>query len=251
MISIIIPVYNAARYIEKTLESVCAQSEADWELILVDDVSTDESVPVMEAFIKRKGIEDRCRMVKLDEETGGTAASARNAGQKAARGRYIAYLDADDLWMPDKLHTQLTFMKMKKAAFTFTAYEFGDEQASGTGRVVHVPAELTYEKALSRTVIFTSTVMLDREQLPDTLIEMPQIASEDTASWWKIMKSGVTAYGLNEVLTVYRRPAGSLSSNKLTAVKRIWGLYRNEGIPLFPRLGHFAGWAWRATARRL
>lgn len=251
MISIIIPVYNAARYITKTLESVCAQTETDYELILADDVSTDDSVAVMERFIEEHGLQDRARILRLTEEDGKTAADARNAGLRAARGRYIAYLDADDLWLKDKLHTQLTFMKMNKAAFSFTAYEFGDENARGTGKIVHVPKTLTYQKALSRTIVFTSTVMLDREQLNADLMRMPRIASEDTATWWKIMRSGVTAHGIDEALTIYRRPAKSLSSNKLVALERIWGLYRNEGLSVPESAWHFVGWAWRATARRL
>lgn len=251
MISIIIPVYNAARYIVRTLESVCAQGEKDWELILVDDDSADESVAVMERFIAQRNLKERARIIRLTGETGGTAALARNAGLDAATGRYIAYLDADDLWLTDKLHTQKTFMEMKQAAFSFTAYEFGDEDARGTGKVVHVPQVLTYQKALSRTIVFTSTVMLDREQVDADLLRMPQIASEDTATWWQIMRSGIPAYGIDEALTIYRRPAGSLSSNKLVALERIWNLYRNEGLSVPESAWHFAGWAWRATARRL
>lgn len=251
MISVVIPVYNAARYIEQTLRSVCAQTENDWELILVDDDSADESVAVMERFIAQNGLEGRARIIALNADNGGTAALARNAGVEAATGRYIAYLDADDLWLTDKLHTQKTFMEMKQAAFSFTAYEFGDEDAHGTGKVVHVPQVLTYQKALSRTIVFTSTVMLDREQVDADLMRMPQIASEDTATWWQIMRSGIPAYGIDEALTIYRRPAKSLSSNKLVALERIWNLYRNEGLSVSESAWHFAGWAWRATARRL
>ena len=95
-------------------------------------------------------------------------------------------------------------MEDRQAGFVFSAYEFGDEQARPTGRIVHVPDRLTYRKALSRTVIFTSTVLLDREKIPDSLIQMPAVASEDTATWWQILREGYTAYGLDEVLAVYR-----------------------------------------------
>ena len=167
-------------------------------------------------------------------------------------GPFIAFLDADDIWYPDKLEKELLFMKRHNAAFAFTAYEFGDTNAVPTGKAVHVPGELTYRKALSRTVIFTSTVLFDLEKIDKSLIEMPSIGSEDTATWWKILKAGYTAYGLDELLVIYRRPEGSLSSDKLVAVKRIWNLYRNVAdLSIIQSLICMAGWAWRATARRL
>ena len=143
-------------------------------------------------------------------------------------------------------------MKEKDAAFAFTAYEFGDEDAKRTGKVVNVPPSLTYFKALSRTVIFTTTVMLDTERTGRELIRMPEVKSEDTATWWKILKNGFTAYGLNEVLAVYRRPARSLSSNKLEAIRRIWNLYRKqEKLSLWYSVYNLFFWAVRATMRRL
>lgn len=143
-------------------------------------------------------------------------------------------------------------MRRKSAAFVFTAYEFGDENARGTGKVVSVPEQLTYREALSRTVIFTSTVMFDLEKIGKELIRMPDVASEDTATWWKILRNGYTAYGLNQVLAIYRRPARSLSSNKFLAVRRIWNLYRKEEKLLLPEcLRYFAGWACRAVLRRI
>ena len=115
-----------------------------------------------------------------------------------------------------------------------------------------MPERLSYREALSRTVIFTSTVLFDREKLPDSLLVMPDVPSEDTALWWQILRAGHTAFGLDENLVIYRRPKKSLSSNKAKAVKRIWGLYRKqEGLSALKSAWYFCFWAVRATLRRI
>lgn len=250
LVSIIVPVYNAGAYIEETIAMVCAQSYPRWELILVDDCSVDDSRERIRAQAERSGYKEKLRLIEKSRNEG--AAAARNTGIEAARGRYIAFLDADDVWKRDKLQKELAFMKKKDAAFVFTAYEFGDEAARPTGKVVQVPESLTYREALSRTVIFTTTVLLDTDKTGKELIRMPLVESEDSATWWKILRNGYTAYGLNEVLAVYRRPAASLSSNKLKAIRRIWNLYRRqEKLSLPYSLYNLFFWAVRATLRRL
>lgn len=248
LVSIIVPVHNAGAYIEKTIETVKAQTYSQWELLLVDDCSTDDSRQKIRSFVQEND-----RQIRLIEKTCNEgAARARNTGIDAARGRYIAFLDADDLWSPDKLQKELAFMKEKQAAFVFSAYEFGDEKGAGTGKIVSVPPKLTYFKALSRTVIFTTTVLLDTDKTGHDLIRMPDVKSEDTATWWKILRNGFTAYGLNEVLAIYRRPANSLSSNKIEAIRRIWNLYRKqEQLPFLYSVYNLFFWALRATLRRI
>ena len=254
LVSIIVPVYNAAAYIDETIRMVVAQTYSDWELILVDDCSKDNSKQVIETCLRNLSVdasrEHRIRLICKEENQG--AAMARNTGIDAANGRYIAFLDADDIWMRDKLEKELDFMQKNQAAFVFTAYEFGDEKARGTGKIVHVPQTLTYHQALSRTIIFTTTVLLDTEKIRKDLIHMPVVKSEDTALWWQILRNGYTAYGLDEVLAIYRRPASSLSSNKLEAIKRIWYLYRKqEKLSLWYSAYNFVFWALRATLRRI
>ena len=249
MISIVTPVYNAAAFIRQTMEMVQAQTYTDWELILVDDGSKDNSCEVIEDYLKENP-DERIRLIKKGINEG--AALSRNRGIKEAKGRYIAFLDADDVWLTHKLQRQMEFMKEKDAGFVFSAYEFGDEEAIGTGRIVHVPDSLTHKKALSRTVIFTTTVLLDTTKVSKDLIYMPNVPSEDSATWWQILRNGHVARGLDEVVAIYRRPGKSLSSNKLKAIQRIWYLYRNvEKLSLPSSCIAFVGWAYRATVRRI
>lgn len=248
MVSIVVPVYNAAKYIENTIDMVCNQTYKDWELILVDDASRDGSADIIEEYIKDQG--KRIRLIR--KETNAGAAAARNSGIDASAGRYIAFLDADDVWAADKLEKQIEFMEKTGAAFSFHSYEFGDERAKPTGKIVHVPETLNFRQALSRTVIFTTTVMFDTEKIDMEIIHMPMVPSEDTATWWRILKSGIVAYGLDENLAIYRRPPKSLSSNKLIALERIWFLYRNiANLSVLESIFYFGGWAVRATLRRL
>lgn len=248
MVSIVVPVYNAKKYIAKTIEMVEAQTYKDWELILVDDCSRDGSAAYIEELISARA--KRIKLIKKERNEG--AAAARNTGIDAAIGRYIAFLDADDVWQADKLEKQITFMERTGAAFSFHSYEFGDEEARPTGKVVHAPKTLNFRQALSRTVIFTTTVMFDTEKIDMEIIHMPMVPSEDTATWWRILKSGIIAYGLDENLAIYRRPAKSLSSNKLLAIERIWFLYRNiADLSVLESLFYFGGWAVRATLRRI
>ena len=270
LVSIIVPVYRAESYIAETIAMVIKQTYKRWELLLIDDHSPDHSGEVIRELLKayecRNLPVEQPGICSVEEYTDGTgrrivlvrkeknegAAVARNTGLDIAQGRYIAFLDADDVWFPEKLDHELCFMEDRRAGFAFTAYEFGDEKARPTGKKVRVPESLTYRRALSRTVIFTTTVMFDREIIPDKLLRMPAVESEDTATWWQILRAGYTAHGLDETLAIYRRPSKSLSSNKFVAIRRIWNLYRRqEKLSVSASACYLVAWAYRATIRRL
>lgn len=249
LVSIIVPVYNVKAFIVKTIESVKAQSYTNWELLLLEDGSTDGTKAFLEEYLQ-KCPDERIRYVALPENMG--AAAARNHGMDISKGRFVTYLDSDDLWKPEKLAHQVAFMIEKDAGFCFTGYEFADGDGVGTGCIVTVPAEITYRQALQNTTIFTSTVMFDTTKLPKEMLQMPRIKSEDTALWWRILRSGEKAYGLQENLVYYRRAGSSLSSNKLEAIRRIWNLYRKEEKLSIPfSIYNFCFWAWRAVKRRV
>lgn len=246
LISIVVPVYNAEKFIKDTVASVVNQTYPNWELLLVNDGSTDNSGKLIENLAEG---DSRIRTFHLE---GGGAAKARNAGTKNANGRFLAFLDADDLWEKDKLEKELQFLQKKDAAFVFTGYEFADHNAVGTGKIVRVPETLTYTQALKNTTIFTSTVMFDMDKTGKELLYMPVIKSEDTALWWKVLREGYVAHGLDENLVKYRRAGKTLSSNKFEAIRRIWNLYRKaEGLSVLKSCYYFVFWAWNAVARRL
>lgn len=249
LISIIIPVYNASKFILDTLDSVVNQTYKDWELILVDDLSTDNSCEIIKSYQKdHKNLD--IKLIKLKEK--GMAAGARNKGIEIAKGRYICFLDADDSWNNSKLEKQLKFMNNKKCAFSYTGYEFADETLKTLGVKVKVPTELTYNQALKNTIIWTTTVMFDTKLISKELIKMPNVKSEDTATWWKILKAGYIAYGLDEILAYYRRSEGTLSSNKIEAIKRIWNLYRNvEHLNIFKSIYCFCFYAINTVKKRI
>ena len=246
-VSIIMAAYNAEKTIELAICSVAMQTCPDWELIVINDCSTDRTAEIVSSLSE---LDSRIRLIQNQKNSG--VSISRKTGMENANGNWISILDSDDIWEADKLEKELKFMKDTRAAFAYTAYEFGDENAKGTGRIVHPTDRLTYKKALSRTIIFTTTVMFDLEKIDKEEILMKQVPSEDTATWWRILRSGHIAYGLDENLAVYRRPARSLSSNKMTAIKRIWNLYRNEeGLGVIKSAYCFAFWALRATLRRI
>ncbi len=249
LVSIIVPVYNVEKYIVETMSCVRSQTYQEWELLLVEDGSSDGTVEMITDYVEQTK-DTRIKLLKQPANMG--AARARNRGLAEARGRYIAYLDADDLWVPEKLEKELSFMQEKQAAFAFTGYEFADENGEGTGKVVRVPGTLSYREALKNTTIFTTTVMFDTAKIPKDMLEMPIIKSEDTALWWKVLRNGYTAYGLDENLVKYRRVGKSLSSNKLEALRRIWNLYRKaEHLSVPSSIYHFCFWAVRAVRRRI
>ncbi len=248
MVSIITPVYQCEKFLVETIESVLGQTHTNWEMILVDDCTPDGSAEI----IRRYGEADsRFRYLKLEENSG--AAVARNAGLDLARGRYIAYLDADDLWLPEKLERQLSFMAQTGAAFTCCDYEKIEHDGTPLHKTVHMPATITYEQLLRNTIIQTVGVIVDTSRVDRTLLRMPNLRrGQDSATWLQMLKNGVEFLGQNEVLAQYRRVPNSLSANKLKAMKRTWHLYRKVEMLSVPKsLWCLLGWAYNASLKRI
>ena len=246
LVSIIIPVYNAEKFLDETILTVINQTYKNWELLLINDKSKDNSEKIYQKY------KDDKRIIWINQKENGGAALARNKGIELSKGNYLCFLDADDLWEKTKIEKQLKYMKKNNYAFSFTGYEFANENGIPNGKKVFIPEKINYKEALRNTTIWTSTVMLDMKKLSKDDIYMPNVKSEDTACWWKILKKIEYAYGINEILSYYRRTSGTLSSNKIEAIKRIWNLYRNvEKMSFINSLYCFVCYAFNAVKRRI
>lgn len=227
LVSIITPAYNAETYIQEAISSVQAQEYQNWEMIIVDDCSTDATPNVVGRAAQQDA---RIRYERLKQNSG--AAVARNRALELAQGRYVAFLDADDRWKPNKLVRQLEFMRQNGYGFTFTGYEIIGRTGGG---FIQVPKSQNYVDALKNTAIGCLTVIIDRAQSGN--FQMPNYRrGQDHLTWLMLLKAGMTAYGLNENLAEYRKTgSGSLSGNKFKALKRQWHNYRKvEALPLLP-----------------
>jgi len=244
LVSIITPMHNAARYIGQAIESVQAQDFADWEMIIVDDCSVDDSVAVVERYMS---LDPRIKIFLSEVNLG--AACARNKAIAEARGRFIAFLDSDDLWLPHKLSVQIDFMLKKHVLFCYSAYK----KISESGVVVSevgVPAKVDYQGLLKTCVIGCLTAVYDSGALGK--VYMPEIRKrQDFGLWLRLLKSIEFAEGIQEPLALHRIRAGSISSNKISAAKYTWMLYyKVERLGLMASIYYFSNYACRGFLRK-
>ena len=221
MVSIITPVYNSEKHLADCINSVLIQHYTDWEHILVDDCSTDGSSRIIERY----AIQDS-RIVYYKLPTNSGPGIARNKAIEMAKGRYIAFLDCDDIWFPQKLERQVDYMQKNDYRFTFTSYVHMDESGRYRDKIVIAPKEVSYKRALFKNPIGCLTAMYDSEFYGKQY--MPSIRKrQDYALWLKLLKSS-NAYGIQECLAGYRLQKKSVSSNKLSLIKYEWLIYRKE-----------------------
>lgn len=240
LVSVIMPTYNCGAYIADSVRSVIAQTVTDWELQIVDDCSTDDTRAIVEQLAAQEPrIHYRCLA-----QNGGPAA-ARTEALRRASGQYIAFLDSDDLWTPDKLEKQIAFMEKTGAKFSATAYDQMDEGGRALPTVCLPPHRTDYRKMLRLSnPIGNSTVMYDQSALGK--FEVPPIRKRnDFALWLKILKKTPVCAGMDDMLTHYRVRTDSISSNKLAQAKYHWQLYRDiEGLGLLKSLFYVGCWAF-------
>lgn len=218
-VSVIIPCYNCAEFISQAIDSVLIQN-VHWELIIVDDGSTDGSKAIIQTFVNQ---DSRIKYLALDKNSG--ASKARNAGIQKAKNRYIAFLDSDDYWLPNKLAKQLESMQSQNLSLSYSSYQFVDKAGQYLGEFITKPF-VNYHDLLKTCCINCSTVVCDRQRL--TKLYFPNIDHhEDYALWLSILKTTQTVAGILEPLAVYRMHKGSISSNKIYAAIYQWRVYRD------------------------
>lgn len=241
-VSVIIPMYNSEKYIKDCINSVINQTYKNLEIIVVDDASKDLSVDIINS-IK----DERIKLIKLQKNNG--VSIARNKGIEIAKGKYICFLDSDDIWELDKIEKQVVFIEKNNYEFIYSNYDFLCNKKS---KIIDVPKKLTYNQAIKNTTIFISTVMLNMDKLQKKDIYMPNLTiGQDTATWWLILKNGISAYGMNDVLAHYRIHENSLSSNKIRAVLGAWKIYIREEMSMIKRIYCFMCYIKNAVKRRI
>ncbi|CAH7078883.1 putative teichuronic acid biosynthesis glycosyltransferase TuaG [Vibrio chagasii] len=246
-VSIITPAYNSGNYILKTYESIKNQTYIDWEWLVTDDRSTDNTLMILNELAKK---DSRVRVYSNSENSG--AAVSRNNSLTHASGKFIAFIDSDDVWLPNKLEQQIEFMS-EDIAFSFTAYELIDSDGNALNRTVDTSQKgcFTYNDMLRKSATLgCSTVMLRRDCFDE--ISMPLIRTgQDYALWLKLLKTGHNAYVLNKVFTQYRILPDSISRNKVRKAIRQWEIYRKiEKLDLLSSSVNFCFYAFRAIFRK-
>lgn len=243
LVSIVTPSYNSSGYIEKTILSVINQNYKNWELIIVDDCSSDYSVQVITRYLSQ---DERIKLICLEKNSG--AAVARNRGIEEASGRFIAFLDSDDSWHPEKLSKQVDFMLKYDYAFTYTAYHKVNEYGEYLSKV-NIPLKTKYNELLKTCVIGCLTAMYDSHKLGK--VYFPLIRKrQDFALWLKILKLTPYAYGLNEDLANYTVRSDSISANKIKAAQYNWYLYRNiEKLNILKSIYYFSHYMIKGIIR--
>ncbi|MDA9952059.1 MAG: glycosyltransferase family 2 protein [Chitinophagales bacterium] len=218
-VSIITPSYNTSKFIEATIKSVLDQDFESWEMVIVDDNSSDRSPEI----IKRYAAEDS-RIILIENKENAGAAISRNLAIQQSKGRFIAFLDSDDLWLPNKLSMQVNFMLENNFGFTYSAYDKINESDERIGQI-QVPSKVSYNDLLKTCSIGCLTAIYDTTVLGK--VYMPIIDKrQDYGLWLNLLKKVRYAYGIQEVLAIYRVRNNSISSNKFIAAKYQWKIYR-------------------------
>ena len=243
LVSVIIPAYRCEKTIENSIRSALSQTVPDIEVIVANDASDDGLTDILDRLQKKDA---RLRVIQIRTNIG--VAEARNRGIAAAKAEWIAFLDSDDLWEPDKLKKQLSAAERTGGQLIYTAAACIDETDTPTGKVFSVPETITAAKILRSTDIVTSTVLVKREVYLRNPMERSDL-HEDLISWYGMLKNGAKAVGINEPLVRYRISGGSKSGNKLRSACMTWRTYRYIGIPFFPRIVCFLGYCIHGVKR--
>ena len=242
-VSIIVPMYNAEKFIGKTIESVLAQTYQNWEMLIMNDVSTDNSLAIVSLYAKK---DERIKIVNTEKNVG--VVKGRNFLIDLASGKYIAFLDADDYWHNEKLEKQIKFMKEKNASISCTEYTRVKENEEKINDVI-IKEEISYNDMLKNNYLGCLTVIYDAKKIGKRYFKELE-KNEDYVLWLEIVKDVNTIYGLKENLAYYRVLDNSRSSNKVKTAKVRWEIYRKiEKLSLLKSVYYFLHYAIRAVLK--
>lgn len=244
LVSVVTAAYNCGKTIGETIESVRAQTYRNWEMLIVNDCSSDSTASVVEAYTQ---IDPRIKLINLSKNSG--AAKARNTAIENAKGRFIAILDSDDLWKKEKLKSQIRFMLENNYGFTFTSYETFHDSSDDRRRVFRAPKSIRYKQYLRNTIIGNLTVVIDREKIPDFYVVRGHL--EDVLTWMHFLNKGHVAYGLDKNLASYRVASTSKSGNKLKNAKRYFECLKVQPISRIECVVYEFCYLFNATKKRL
>ena len=223
-ISVIMPAYNCDQYIEEAINSVTNQTYQNWELLVVDDCSNDKTTQIIEKLSK---VDSRIRFYSNKKNQGVSA--TRNKAISLANGSWLAFLDSDDIWDKTKLEKQINYANDRNAEFIFTGSSYTNEDGEFYPGGFEVPDEVIYEQLRNQNVISCSSVLIKRHFFDTIQMENDEM-HEDYGVWLRVLRLGVTAYGINEPLLVYRISRNSKSGNKIKTIKMTYKVFRFIGI---------------------
>ncbi|MFW5794848.1 MAG: glycosyltransferase family 2 protein [Bacillota bacterium] len=246
LVSVITPTYNSEKYISETINSVQRQTYKNWEMIIVDDYSKDSTRNILKEFAKK---DQRIKLIFLDKNYG--AGIARNKAINKSEGKYIAFLDSDDIWKKEKLNIQIEMMEKKDVAFTFASYRMISEDGTLFKKRISVPSKIDYDGLLKNTIIGCLTVVINIEKTGK--LKMPNIRTrQPLVLWLELLKKGYIAYGIDKELAYYRVRPNSISRNKIKAAKQVWKVYRKyEKLSIAKASWCFINYAVRAFIKNI
>jgi len=240
------PNYNGEEFLDDAIKSVIAQTFKDWELLIADDCSTDKSVSIINHYSQE---DQRIKLIK--NLTQGGPAISRNNALKNANGRYVAFLDSDDIWLSTKLQKQINFMSSFDCPISYTEFRRINEDGTRVGRQIRVLSTITYQKLLKNTCIATSSAVIDRS-LTGEISFTPGFGYDDFILWLTLLKKGFAAHAIHEDLLRYRVVSGSVSGKKSRSIRWVWNIYRNhENLGRLYSIWCLLNYGWRALRKRL
>lgn len=246
LISVIMPCYNTEKFIANSIESVINQTYTNWELIITDGPSSDNTVPIVQKFCEQ---DSRIHLIIPNHHIG--IAEARYTSIQNAKGDYLAFLDSDDIWVVDKLEKQVTFMQSNNYAFTYGNYEILNSDGTLAGKVIQNGGIVDYNMYLKNTILGCGSVMLDKKKIGQVILPDADV-NDDMALWCSIMRTGIKAYPINEVLYQYRIRNDGASSHRMKMMKSVWKVYRKqEKLSLPKSIACFMSYAFNAIKKRI